>query len=269
MKKTILAVALVFALIFPAFGFGAYMVGVEQLELKQFMYKIQNGDNLTRLAKRFETTIDNLIVVNASFETNDGGCVKSRDLILAGCQMIVPHLVMLESVVEVVNNYEKTLDKKLAEIGQAKDEARVESYVITGISVVSLILVLWLFFAIRSRDDWRDKATENSKTSYKLDQDLANANKLLATVQANLKNAQATIRSYDGFVPGSIVKLKTQNGEEIPFKVTLVGLDTDGNPEVLETECMSNECKTRVKPKNALSHHFQQHEATTEHSFPD
>ena len=277
MKKTILAVALVLAVIFSTFGFTAHAAEVAGNQSSQlfysadshsvFQYKMEKNDNFTLLAKRFETTIDKILAVN---EGNK--CVKNRNLILRGCKIFIT----LFKVEALQKAYKLGELAQVRETKQAKDATVIYSYIALTLAIFLIIVfVLWQFTK-NSRDDWREKAIENSKTSFKSDQDLANANKLLATVQADLKNARvelnnvrATLRSYDGLVPGSIVKLKAQNGEEIPFKVTLVGLDADGNPEVQEVECVSNDCKTRVKFKNALSHYFQQHEATTEHDFPN
>lgn len=275
MKKTILAVALVFTVIFSAFGFTAYAAEGEEvitIGFEPYGYKVERGDNLTSLAKRFGTTADEL------FEANkwNSKCVKSRNLILAGCWIAVLHLVTLDSVLEVTDNYDQALNKARVETKQAKDATVFYSYIALFLAIFLIVVfVLWHFTGNRL-DEWREKATENSKTSYKLDQSLADANKelakkneLLATVHADLKNSQTILRSYDGLIPGSLVKLKAQSGEEIIFKVVLVGLGADGSPDVQEVECISNDCKTKVKPQNALSHYFKQHEATTEKSFPD
>ena len=261
MKKTILAVALVLAVIFSTFGFTAYANkdGIE--------YKIRTGDNLTKIARTFDVSINEILTFN---EGNPN--IKSRDLILKRGKIFIP----LFKVEALEKSYKLGELAQVQKTKQAKDATVIYSYIAITLAIF-LVFVFFLWVFIRnSRDYWREKATENSKTSYKLDQDLAYANKLLAIVQADLKNAQVelnnvrvTLRSYDGLVPGSIVKLKARNGEEIPFKVTLVGLDANGNHEVQEAECMSNDCKTRVKLKNALSHYFQQHEATTEGNFPN
>jgi len=154
-----LALAVAFAVMLS--GAVSYSAESPQFSLRVLMYEIQRGDTLTRLAKRFKR-FD--ITVDALFEANkDGGCVKSKDLILAGCTIAIPNLVMWDDVWETIQNYEKALDKLRTETRQAEDQAVVYGYLAMSASAFAVIMFLLWYFTKLSRDEWKEKAIANSK----------------------------------------------------------------------------------------------------------
>lgn len=170
MKKSILAVLFVFALIFVANAHGAEVVlpdpnaklsetvDIEPvsalLTFQPFEYRIRRGDNLTNLAKTFGTTVDELQGMN---EGNPD--VKNRDLILAGGKLYVP-LYSLESIEKLAEFYDGVAAKKVADAQKSFDGYKRGSLV----AIVALVLTLIVLVAVLlSSGNQREKVVADFK----------------------------------------------------------------------------------------------------------
>ena len=80
MKKIILAVLVVLGFVISV-GYNDASFAEErgQVILRTFKYNIQRGDNLPRIAKRFDTTKERLLWANEGSR-----CIKNENLILRG-----------------------------------------------------------------------------------------------------------------------------------------------------------------------------------------
>ena len=281
MKKAILVVL---AGIIMVISYGVIsLAGEKALALKPYEYKIERGDNLTHIAKRFNTTKNELI------EANKGGrCVKNENLIWKGCALVIPSLYPKPAVIVEVLRFQSAFENERREkVGLADKNLKTNALKSALISFLLIVCVLLLFFHYFFLWAQRKGELKKAEGDLKLEKDstdektklLEDAVKRNETMAANLKNLEAKLhianeklRLQEGLEEEAkllkaenddlvqklneiltakdknnlILKFKAQDGQEIEF-------------DIAKVVCKSNDCKTEVSPQNALSHHFKQH----------
>src|SRR3989344_6752250 len=183
MKKTILAAASFLACLF-AFGliFGANVYGgqlvlpdpnaklsetvniepiAELLAMRPFEYKIRRGDNLTKLAKTFGTTVDELRAMN-----KENPSVKSKDLILTGGKLRVP-LYSVESVVKPIKFYERIAANRAYQEGQDSKLPDIRGLVIISVAL-ALLWCWWFLWGLDVKQRINEAETKNADVIKKL-----------------------------------------------------------------------------------------------------
>src|SRR3989344_106876 len=304
MKKTILAVLFVFAVIFLANSYaqGAQVILpdpnaklsetvnieplTEPLVIRPFEYQIRRGDNLTKLARTFGTTVDELLDYNPG--------VKNKNLILAGGKLRVP-LYSTESVENLVG----VVSRNEGGMGYEKGRDELWPYVI-GLLLAFVTLFIFfvgvLFFNVRLKhqaDEAKDKlktletefahvhmklglAHEQLKLKEGADEEIKRLkmdndrlvekvstlymdNKMISV---NLADAQAKREAMEKqlkLMPGQLVGLDSQEHGKILVKILKLETNKEKEGELdVFVECPKQDCLVNVvknlKAQNALSH---------------
>lgn len=197
------------------------------------------GQNLSYIAWKYTGDADNWKhIAQASGLKTDS---ESQRRVFVGTILVIPQELLKQvlkpeppakrftiaiSILGQLLNSEADLLKKLA-------DAQRELWLWRGVSallVFVMLLVFWAAFgAIKQRErKYKNLETEN-ESSWKL-------------------------------IPGSLMDFQTREDKTLRAMITRVELEEHCcvvNPIVTEVEC--SKCRTRVNPKNFLSHYFQQH----------
>ncbi len=301
MKKLIFTALFVFALIFGANSYAqggqvvlpdpnaklSETVNIEPVfepsAIKPFEYQIRRGDNLTKLAKTFDTTVDELQIWNR--ENPD---VKSKDLILAGGKLRVP-LYSAESVEQLDSFYKN--ERITANRAYEEGQESMLPYLIGGfLSLAVIFFVLLSTQANGARNRIEVLATEFKHVHTKLglaheqlklkegaDEEIkrlkTDNDRLVEKVSTlymdneivsvNLAEAHAKVEALETALrkkvsAGDTVELDSREHGKIPLKVLKVVWDkTEGKNDVFvecpDKNCLHNATKD-IKKDNALSH---------------
>jgi len=246
MKKTILAAASFLACLF-AFGliFGANVYGgqlvlpdpnaklsetvniepiAELLAMRPFEYKIRRGDNLTKLAKTFGTTVDALKTIN---EGNSD--VKNKNLILAGGKLRVP-LYSAESVKKMVRFHNNEMRSGTE---YAYKNGQYSAFPAFAVVVAFLILILFLFvFGLVNNGDLKRQVTEARTKNADLSKKLWETEDKLKTLETEFKHvhlkldlAHEQLRLKEG-ADEEIKRQKTEN-DRLVERVSTLYMDNE------------------------------------------
>jgi len=306
MKKTILAVLFVFAVIFAANSYAqegqvvlpdpnaklSETVHIEPLTeplvIKPFEYQIRRGDNLTKLAKTFGTTVKVLLDYNLG--------IKNKNLILVGGKLRVP-LYSRESMGQLEAFYES--DRVTVEKAYEKGRDSLLPYVV-GLLLAFVILFMFFVGALldngrlkHQADEDKDKlktletefahvhmklglANEQLKLKEGADEEIRRQkqenDRLVETIShlyadkdmisINLAEAKAKLEAMEKqlkLMPGQLVGLDSQEHGKVFVKVLKWELSKEKECEIdIVVQCPGKNCLTKVaktlKVQNALSH---------------
>lgn len=213
------------------------------------VWKIRKGENLTRIAERYNLSIQSIL------EPNEGGdCIKTKDMILAGCEIIIP-VYPLEQI-EKYDAAQKAFVEKSVEQARSEGEDKanftVSLFVFAFLASVLLLLVMGAAFNALKK---RMKKAEDEKTDL--------SGKLWA---AEDKIKKMEVEKADSVLPGNYVELQSRENGKIKAKIIKVRLGKNGELEVYvacpaEEHCLVN-ASENLKLENALSHVYKQHETS-------
>ena len=305
MKKTILATLFVFVLIFGADSYGAQVVlpdmnaklsetvdiepVLEQVTvIKPFEYQIRRGDNLTKLAKTFGITIDQLLAYNPN--------IKDKNLIFRGSKLVVP-LYSAKSMDALASLY----GKERASVENAYDQGQKSMFGYVSVLVLGFLVILFFFvIAFLKNNDLKSQVTEAEDKLKTLEQAFAHVHVQLSLaneqlklkegadeeisrqkqendrlvervstlymdnemISVNLAEARAKIEALERKVrlmPDQFVELESQEHGKISVKILKLEASKGKEGELdVFVECPKNGCLVNVakslKDKNALSH---------------
>lgn len=232
-------------------------------------WKIRRGENLTRIAERYNLQIKDILDANQGSK-----CIKTADKILRGCKIAIP-VKLMPQVIAYQQEQEKVLEK-------ATDVARTEGARKSGPTILVLIfalLALFLLFVVslmaygsikkRMQDNKKEKTDLSSKLwaaedkIRKMEIEKEDFEKMLAYQRSELVDTGARVIELNQalatkITAGDNVSVLSKNNGKIYLKVLKVELE-NGIPEVYvecsakELDCLSNK-NHDLKLKNALSH---------------
>lgn len=204
------------------------------------VWKIRKGENLTRIAERYNLSIQSIL------EPNEGGdCIKTKDKIFAGCEIIIP-VYPLEQIEKYADD-QKVLVENVERVraeGEDKANFTVSLFVFAFLASVLLLLVTVAAFNALKK---RMKKAEDEKTD----------------LSSKLWVAEDKVKKMESFLPGNYIELQTRENGKIKAKLIKVRLGKNGELEVYvacpaEEHCLVN-ASENLKLENALSHVYKQH----------
>lgn len=170
------------------------------------VWKIRKGENLTRIAERYNLSIQSIL------ESNEGGaCIKNKDKIFAGCEIIIP-VYPLEQIEKNAADQKVFIEKSVErarEYGRAEGSRLLYVWVLIGM-VLALFLGAWLK-NLTSKSQFKELELKSEDLSSKLwaTEDKA---KNLEVETADLRNALAdanhAIQTKDEVIQGQEQTLK-------------------------------------------------------------
>ena len=197
------------------------------------------GQNLSYIAWKYTGDADNWEhIAQASGLKTD---LKSQRRVFVGTVLMIPQELLKPElkpapsaiVVEVLQGAVEIAEKDLAKLQRELNNANwwVWYWVIVfGVLVGILILVCFNYYSLRS-------------------------------VKRSYKDYTDYYKAQSALLPGNLMDFKTREGRMLQAMITKVELIEEHGciikPVVTEVDC--TKCRTRVNPKNFLSHYFQQH----------
>lgn len=153
MKKITVLFVCLFVLV-GFFGVPAQVIAAEAVEAEAIdneghylEYPIPWGTNLTWLARDFGTTQGEILKFN---QPRESPCVKSPDLILAGCKLTMPFVRESVHLDEIGAVYQQGVQEgKLA----GREESTLTLMVMSGMLATALVFIMLQFSIGRSRND--------------------------------------------------------------------------------------------------------------------
>lgn len=213
---------------------------VQQINIEPIVWKIRRGENLTRIAERYNLRIKDILEANVGSK-----CIKTPDKILRGCKLAIPVARMPQ--VQVYEQKQASVLKKVIDSrakGEDKANFTVSLFVFAFLASVLLLLIMVAAFNALKK---RMKKTENEKTDL--------SSKLLAV--------EDKVKKMESVLPGNYIELQTRENGKIKAKIIKVRLGKNGELEVYvacpaEEHCLVN-ASENLKVENALSHVYKQH----------
>ena len=298
MKKIILAVLVVLGFVISV-GYNDASFAEErgQVILRTFKYNIQRGDNLPRIAKRFDTTKERLLWANEGSR-----CIKNENLILRGCKITIPDIVSVKEALRVLNEESRkaiAVKQKNAELKKANSK---KSFLLGGVGIIAGFLFIGLLvIMIRTAafKDGMEKDLEEKDVALKEKETALKGLELWrdgAVNQINNLKTKLSLKTEElSLQEGScdeIKRLKTEN-DSLVLKLNECMTELDRTRiergalyvelataaymprfktrsgqyimfDTVKVRCKFKDCNTEVSPQNALSHYFQQHGKTKE-----
>lgn len=271
MKTIILTVLVIFGLLTLTNNDGIAQQ-IEPSVIKTYEYRLQRGDNLTRVAKRFETTKERLLWANTG-----NPCVKNEDLILRGCWLTIPNLVTVNEAQRVINTanrnvaaVKKTMSHQIAVDQKFNKVSNV------SLTILSVILAIWLI-VVCAKNNLKEeelkklgiKLTVKDEQIAALTQAKQEAEQLRSRVPALQDELNKSIIAYadcfrrltefENHSPGKRYSFISKDSGLIQtaYEIIETSVGADSKPIVKTIKCLK--CGiTDVKPQNSnmASHYF-------------
>lgn len=291
MKKTILAALFVFVLIFSAHSEAAQVILPEPVA-KPFVYQIRRGDNLTKLARIFGTTVKELLAANGGNPN-----IKNKDLILAGGLLNISGVYLEKDIAPSFNLYQRLARERGIRLIDAKWRNSQNNILIGALTIVCIVL---LILCLTLPGEFKKKKEKLLEENHSLQVELKHLNIQLSLAHEQLKlkeGAEEEIRRQKQendrlvervsrlytdndaisvnlaethsrleemeklvkFIPGHAIELQSQERGKIWLSISKLEKSREKDDEIdVFVECPKRDCLANVarslKARNALSH---------------
>jgi hypothetical protein len=237
-----------------ALGFGANALAENAAGqvLKPQAYSVQWGENLTVIAARFDTTVDEIVAMNRNNPT-----IRNRDLVLAEGKILLPFRKDVQQLIlENIRLKESILQNEGLIDSYSTGESFYQIWLFLSALIIFVSVYLFVTALILKRklsENLKEAVADAGKERNEKEEVRRKSQENIARTRKELSEANCRIFELEELMRGAtsahVVQLQTKEEGVIPFRVDTV-------------QCL--QCETSIKLNNALSHYFKNHSTNKE-----